>query len=91
MIVPALPPGFFSRLLKKAASAIPKEPSGSTSGLSWGGSSAETAVSVWSVCCLSEASFRRDSERRERSSEAGSALILWLLSDQAESNRKAML
>ena len=32
---PSLPPGFFSRLLKQAASAIPKEPSGSTSGLSW--------------------------------------------------------
>ncbi|WP_308573218.1 hypothetical protein, partial [uncultured Parabacteroides sp.] len=41
-----------------------------------------------SVCCLSEASFRRDSERRERSSEAGSALIFWLLLDQAKSNRQ---
>ena len=69
----------------------PKSRSGSTPGLSWRALSAVTVVSARSVCCLSEASFRRDSERRERSSEAGSALILWLLSDQAESNRKAML
>ncbi|WP_302430627.1 hypothetical protein, partial [uncultured Parabacteroides sp.] len=36
----------------------------------------------------SEASFRRDSERRERSSEAGSALNFWLLFFQEKSNRK---
>jgi len=50
-----------------------------------------TGVSVRSVCCLSEASFRRDSERRERSSEAGSALIFWLLLDQAKSNRQIII
>ena len=32
---PKPPPPLFCRLLKQAASAIPKEPSGSTSGLSW--------------------------------------------------------
>ncbi|WP_270758577.1 hypothetical protein [Parabacteroides merdae] len=34
-IPPKPPPPLFCRLLKQAASAIPKEPSGSTSGLSW--------------------------------------------------------
>ena len=65
----------------------PKSRSGSTPGLSWRALSAVTVVSARSVCCLSEASFRRDSERRERSSEPGSALTFWLLLGQAKSNR----
>ncbi len=48
----------------------PKSRSGSAPGLSWRALSAVTVVSARSVCCLSEASFRRDSERRERSSSS---------------------
>ena len=48
----------------------PKSRSGSAPGLSWRALSAVTVVSARSVCCLSEASFRRDSERRKRSSSS---------------------
>ena len=72
-----------------SVSAIPKESSGSIFGLSWRALSEVTGVSARSVCCLSEASFRRDSERRKRSSEAGSALNFWLLFFQEKSDRNS--
>ena len=50
---------------------IPKENEVFYLGLSGRALSGETGGSGRSVCCLSEASFRRDSERRERSSPDG--------------------
>lgn len=50
-----------------------------------------TGVSVRNVRYLSEASFGRDSERWERSSERDAALIFWLLLDQAKSNDLLMM
>ena len=64
----------------------PKESAAFYLGLSGRALSGGGRRSGRSVCCLSEASFRRDSVVFPRSSPNGSALIFWLLLDQAKSN-----